>query len=274
MKKELKIPPMAEPIEPILTDITDEEMEELTNELMLISDEGRTTLNDWSKEIMETVVDLKELMMMYSCAMKDVRAKLEILNIEYNVKHKRNPIHSINTRLKRLTGIMEKMGRKGITFSIDNVENNIHDVAGVRVICSYVDDIYAIAKALENQEGVEIIEEKDYIKNPKPNGYRSLHLIMSVPISFTNQVKRMRVEVQIRTIAMDFWATLEHQMKYRKHLPDGEEIISNLKGCAEIIATTDSRMLAIRRQIEESASDPTEEDILLEKIRKIDEPIE
>jgi len=249
-------------------------MHELTNELMLINSSDGNILYNRSKEIVNIVVDLKELMMMYACAIKEVRTKLEILNTEYNVRHQRNPINSINTRLKRLTSIVEKLDRNNRPFSLENIENSIHDVAGLRVICSYVDDIYVIAEALKNQGDIELVAEKDYIANPKPNGYRSLHLIISVPVFFSNQVKKMKVEVQIRTIAMDFWATLEHQMKYRQRLTDGEKIAASLKECAEIITDTDSRMLAIRKQIEASAGEPTEEDILFEKIRKIDLPIE
>jgi putative GTP pyrophosphokinase len=136
------------------------------------------------------------------------------------------------------------------------------------------DDIYVIAEALKKQDDVEIIAEKDYITNPKPNGYRSLHLIIRVPVFFTSQTKMMTAEVQIRTIAMDFWATLEHQMKYKQPLTDVETIAAALKECAETISDTDCRMLAIRKQIEENAGEPTEEEILFEKMRKLDLPIE
>lgn len=274
MKKELILSEAIKQIDPLLSDITDEQISELTNELMLISNSDENVLYNRSKEIVNTVVDLKELMMMYACAIKEVRTKLEILNTEYKVRYQRNPINGVNTRLKRLTSIVEKLERNSLPFSLENIENNIHDVAGLRVICSYVDDIYVIAEALKNQDDIELIAEKDYIANPKPNGYRSLHLIISVPVFFTNQTRKMNVEVQIRTIAMDFWATLEHQMKYRQHLTDGEKIVSSLKECAEIISDTDSRMLAIRKQIETNAGEPTEEDILFEKIRKIDLPID
>jgi len=242
--------------------------------LMLIDNSNTALLYNRSIEMMNAVVNLKELMMMYSCAIKEVRTKLEILNTEYKVGYQRNPINSIYTRLKRLASVMEKLERNNIPFSLENIENNINDVAGLRVICSYVDDIYSIAAALKKLGGIELVAEKDYIANPKPNGYRSLHLIINVPVFFTNQMKKMKVEVQIRTIAMDFWATLEHQLKYRQQLTDGEEIAAHLKECAEIISATDSRMLVIRKQIEANSTELTEEDILLEKIRKIDLPIE
>lgn len=274
MNKDLILSAVAKQVEPLLSDITDEQMSELANELMLIGNSDANTLYNYSKEIVNTVVNLKELMMMYSCAIKEVRTKLEILDAEYNIRHQRNPINSISTRLKSITSIAEKMERNGIPFSLNSIENNINDVAGLRVICSYVDDIYVIAAALKNQSDIELIAEKDYIANPKPNGYRSLHLIIRIPVFFTNQVKKLKVEIQIRTIAMDFWATLEHQMKYRKFLIDGENIAANLKACAETISDTDARMLAIRKQIEENAGEPTEEDILFEKLRKIDLPID
>ena len=274
MKKDLIFSEATKQIETLFSDITDEQMSELTNELMLIESSGTNFLYNRSMEIVNTVVNLKELMMMYTCAMKETRTKLEILNTEYKVAHQRNPINSIHTRLKRLTSIIGKLERKNIPFSLENIENNIHDVAGLRVICSYVDDIYVIADALKKQGNIEIISEKDYIAAPKPNGYRSLHLIVSVPVYFTSCIKNMKVEIQIRTIAMDFWATLEHQMKYRQILTDGEEIARELKECAEIISSTDSRMLAVRKRIEESAAEMTEEDILFEKMRKIDLPIE
>lgn len=142
------------------------------------------------------------------------------------------------------------------------------------MICSYVDDIYSIAKALTRQDDIKLIEQKDYIANPKPNGYRSLHLIVSVPVYFAEQKKHMKVEVQIRTIAMDSWASLEHELRYKQEITNGEEIAEQLKECANLISDIDSRMFDIRRKIEASSSDPTEEEILLEKLSKIDMSIE
>ena len=274
MGKEFIVSKATKQIETLLSDITEDQMSELTNELMLIRNSDKALLYNRSIDIANTVVDLKELMMMYSSAMKKARIKLEIFNTEYKLGYQRNPINSIYTRLKRFASIMEKLERNGIPFSLDNIENNIYDVAGLRVICSYVDDIYVIADALKNQSNIELIAEKDYIANPKPNGYRSLHLIIKVPVYFTNQVKNMNVEVQIRTIAMDFWATLEHQLKYQKQLTNEEEIAAQLKECAETISATDTRMLSIRKQIEENSAEPTKEDILFERMRKIDLSIE
>jgi len=274
MKNELILSAATKQIESLFSDITEEQISEFTHELMLIDRSDAAFLFSRSKEIVTTVVELKELMMMYSCAMKEARTKLEIFNTEYKVSHQRNPINSIYTRLKRLTSIIEKLERNDIPFSLENIENNINDVAGLRVICSYVDDIYIITDALKKQGSIEIVAEKDYIANPKTTGYRSLHLIISVPVYFTDQVKKMKVEVQIRTIAMDFWATLEHQLKYQKQLIDGEEIALQLRECAEIISSTDSRMLEIRKRIEDNSAELTDEEILFEKMRKIDMPIE
>ena len=138
------------------------------------------------------------------------------------------------------------------------------------MICSYIDDIYSIAEALIQQDDIKLIGIKDYIANPKPNGYRSLHLIVSVPVYFSEQKKDMKVEVQIRTIAMDSWASLEHQLKYKRKITDEEEIAEQLKECADLIADIDSRMLELRTRIETNSDDPTEEEVLLSKLNKID----
>jgi len=230
-------------------------------------------LSEQAKKIMNTVIEYKELMMMYNCALKQIRTKFEILDDEFNVRYQRNPINSINTRLKRSASIREKMKRNNIPLSIENIKTNINDVAGIRVICPYVDDIYSISEALINQEDITLISQKDYIANPKPNGYRSMHLIISIPVYFADHSEQMKIEVQIRTIAMDFWATLEHQLKYKEQTAIGESIIAELKECADIISNTDAKMLNIRKEIEESADNLTDDDVLFEKMRKIDSPL-
>lgn len=217
-----------------------------------------------------TMVDYKEMRMRYSCAIKEVRTKFDVLNSEFNVRYQRNPITSINSRLKSSTSIMEKLNRKGLSFTVENVEKNLYDVAGIRVVCSYVDDIYVLAEALAQQDDITVIRRKDYIRNPKPNGYRSYHMIVSVPVFFSDQTREMAVEVQIRTIAMDFWASLEHQLKYKQEVPNQAEIVRSLSECAEQIAVIDEQMWQVRQQIENSEDLPTEEEILLEKLRKID----
>ena len=231
-----------------------------------------------AKQAMWSMVQYKEMQMLYSCALKAIKTKFEILSTEFNVKYKRNPISSIQTRLKRTESIIEKLVKNGYPITLTSVEKNLNDVAGIRVVCSYIDDIYIIADALTKQDDVRLVSEKDYIKFPKPNGYRSLHLIIEIPVFLSETKKMVKVEVQIRTIAMDFWASLEHQMKYKKSLPEQTEINEELRECADIIATTDARMLSLRRRIEsaEDVSVSAEEQeliSLMEKVRKFDIPI-
>lgn len=242
-------------------------------DLLVMDDKNIQNLYNQSKKMVDEIVAFKELMMMYSCAIKEIRTKFEILSTEFNLRYQRNPINFINTRLKSSASIVEKMKKNNITFSLDNIQNKINDIAGVRVTCSYIDDIYVLTEALAKQDDVEIIKQKDYIKNPKSNGYRSMHLIVKVPVFFANQTNQVRVEVQIRTIAMDFWATLEHQLKYKKQTKNSTEISAQLKECADVIRETDRKMFEIRKQIEANTAEPTEEDILIEKIRKFDLPI-
>ena len=243
------------------------------NELIPLGEAKALAATEFAKQLLETAVDYKELRMMYACAIKEVQTKFEVLETEFKVRYQRNPISSIQTRLKSSSSIIEKMIRKGIPFSMENLEAQIHDLAGIRVICSYVDDIYALANALTSQDDITLLEEKDYIRNPKPNGYRSLHLIVSVPVFFSQQKRQIKVEVQIRTIAMDFWASLEHQMKYKREIPDQQHIVEQLKNCAEDIARVDREMMDIRRRLEESVDEPTEDDILIARLKKLDTPI-
>lgn len=253
----------------------DSQTYDLSTEIISMDDQIVNIMWDQSKEMLSLLVDFKELMMMYKCAIKEIKTKFEVLDTEFKIRYQRNPINFINTRLKRTTSIVEKMRRKNIPFSLENIEKYINDVAGVRVICSYVDDIYRIAKALIQQDDIKLIKKKDYIASPKPNGYRSLHLIVSVPVYFAEQKKDMKVEVQIRTIAMDYWASLEHQLRYKQQeIKNGEEITEQLKECADLIADIDSRMLYLRTEIEANSSELTEEEILLKKLSKIDMPIE
>ena len=223
-----------------------------------------------TKKFMDMLVGYRELMMMYACAVKEVRTKFEVLDTEFSVRYQRNPISSISTRLKHTNSIMAKLELYGYRFSLENVEAYINDAAGIRVICSYIDDIYGIADSLLSQDDITLITRKDYIVAPKPNGYRSLHLIVKVPVFFANFRKDMKVEVQIRTIAMDFWASLEHQLKYKQNIPNQQEIVAQLKECADVISQTDQKMIAIRQQIEAASDAPTEDDILLEKLSRFD----
>lgn len=194
---------------------------------------------------------LQHLLMMYSCAIREVKTKLEVLNDELSILNRRNPIEFIKTRVKKPGSILEKLQRRGFEVSLDSIVDHLNDVAGVRVICSFVDDIYSVADMLKKQDDVTLLEEKDYIKNPKPNGYRSLHLIIQIPVFFSDRKADLRVEVQIRTMAMDFWASLEHDLRYKgQKVVFDEEIHNELKSCADTIAETDTRMMALREQIE------------------------
>lgn len=193
----------------------------------------------------------QQAMMRYTCAIREVKTKLEVLNDELSVKNQRNPIEMIKSRVKKPKSIVEKLQRRGFEISLESMEKNLNDVAGIRIICSFLDDIYEVADMLIRQDDVKVIAVKDYIQNPKPNGYRSYHMIIEIPVFFSDSKKPIRVEVQIRTIAMDFWASLDHQLKYKKSfIDDNGEISEELKQCAEVIAGTDVKMLEIRKKIE------------------------
>lgn len=200
----------------------------------------------------DQIQDFQELMMKYECAMYEIKTKLDVLNKELSLRNNRNPFESIKTRIKAPISLFEKMQRKGLPFTVDNIKNNINDVAGIRVICSFIDDIYMLANCLKEQDDVRLIEIKDYIDNPKPSGYRSLHLILEIPIFLTHDKEYMTVEVQFRTIAMDFWASLEHKMKYKKDIPDAEMITEDLCFSADMINQIDRRMQQIRERIDAS----------------------
>lgn len=238
-----------------------------------LDDDLKIKIFEETKKAMWSMIEYKELQMMYSCALKEIQTKFEILNTEFKIKHKRNPISNITTRLKRNESVIKKLIKYNKPISIESIEKNLHDFAGIRIVCTYIDDIYMLADSLIKQDDIVLIETKDYIKNPKSNGYRSLHLIVEVPIFLSNKKKNVKVEVQIRTIAMDFWATLEHQMKYKKEIKDGEKIMEELRQCAIVINQTDEKMLTLRKSIDESEDIVDEFEILKEKMRKIDEPL-
>lgn len=204
------------------------------------------------KEHLEQAHAFLELMMQYKCALMEVETKLNVLNAEFALRHSRNPFEAIKSRIKSPTSIVEKLERRGHAVTVESIQENLFDIAGIRVICSFPDDIYTTAALLAKQDDVRVLEEKDYIKKPKPNGYRSLHLILEVPIFLSEEKKYMKVEVQFRTIAMDFWASLEHKLKYKKDLDDQAAISKELKECAEGIAALDLRMQEIRDRIGEN----------------------
>lgn len=189
----------------------------------------------------------KELMAYYRCAIMEVSAKFNVLNEELSLQYDRNPIETIKTRLKSPESIVEKLNRKGLPITVESIEENLNDVAGVRVICSYTSDIYMLSDAFIRQDDITLIQRKDYIQNPKPNGYRSLHLIVEIPIFLHDEKRMMKVEVQFRTISMDFWASLEHKIRYKKDLPVIDEIDRELLECAELSAQLEDRMERIQK---------------------------
>lgn len=208
---------------------------------------------------MEQVSRFMGLMTRYDCAIREVRTKFEVLNEELSYKAGRNPIESITSRVKKPVSIVGKLKRLGKPVMIEAISEYLNDVAGIRVVCSFIDDIYKVAEMLAGQDDITVLQIKDYIRKPKPNGYRSYHMIVEVPVFFSEGKQMMRVEIQLRTVAMDFWASLEHQMKYKKESADRPEIAAELKSCAETIAATDARMLGIRKRIE-SLEKQTEEE--------------
>ena len=196
----------------------------------------------------------KKLMTYYSCALLEIETKFRVLNQQFSLEQEHNPIETIKTRLKSTESILEKLHRKNLPMNMAAVEENLYDVAGIRVICPFINDIYCLADCLLQQDDVTLIEKKDYIKNPKENGYRSLHLIVETPIFLQNEKRLMKVEVQLRTIAMDFWASLEHRMRYKKNLnPELSDMLSaELKDCAETSASLDIRMGRVKDIIEKN----------------------
>ena len=211
---------------------------------------SRIYSNNEIKERLQTyTAPYRELMSYYRCAMMEVSTKFNVIDEELSLQYDRNPIEAIKTRLKSPESIMDKLSRRGLPFSAESIEQNLNDIAGVRVICAYISDIYMLRDALLRQDDIVLVQEKDYIKNPKPNGYRSLHLIVETPIFLHDQKKQMRVEVQFRTMAMDWWASVEHKLRYKKPAAP-EEVNSELKECAEISADLDKRLEKLRQRTE------------------------
>lgn len=224
---------------------------------MAIFDEVKNQLvkdvitEDFMKMVQQNIMSFNRLMAYYRCAMMEVETKFKVLNEQFSIQYDRNPIETIKTRLKSMDSIAGKLRRKNLPVNIESIEKNLNDVAGIRIICSFPEDIYMLSDCLLQQDDVTLIEKRDYIKNPKPSGYRSLHLIVEIPIFLENEKRFMRTEVQLRTIAMDFWASLEHKLRYKKNISDEEsEYLSReLIECAEISALLDQRMENIRNRM-------------------------
>lgn len=190
------------------------------------------------------------LMFLYSSALKEINVKIEILNNEFVHIYNYNPIEHVKSRLKTPDSIVKKLKRYNYDVTMENMTEKLSDIAGIRIICSFTSDIYQIADMISRQSDVTVLYVKDYIKNPKPNGYKSYHMVVTIPIYLSDGPVETKVEIQIRTVAMDFWASLEHKLKYKKEIDHSEEIAQELEACAEIISSMDERMQEIRNRIE------------------------
>ena len=197
----------------------------------------------------KTSKEFAKLMSYYRCAMLEMETRFNVLNEEYLLEYGRSPINTVKSRLKTLPSLQEKVKRRNITFSLEEIEAEIHDIAGVRVICAFPEDVYTVADALLKQDDILLIKRKDYIAEPKPNGYRSLHLIVAVPVYLSTGKRMTKVEIQIRTIAMDFWASLEHQLRYKQDTVFTEEMARELLECAQQSADLDARMDKLRKSV-------------------------
>lgn len=204
-----------------------------------------------SRKVQENLYPYQELMSRYKCAIMEIETKFNVLNEQFSIQHNRNPIQSIKSRLKSLDSILSKLKRKDLPFSVSAIEKKLNDIAGIRVVCSFVEDIYVLANSLLQQDDIKLVKVKDYIQHPKKSGYRSLHLIVEVPIFLLHQKHPMKVEIQLRTIAMDFWASLEHTLQYKKNISkyETELIAKELKECADKSAALDVQMENLKNKI-------------------------
>lgn len=197
----------------------------------------------------------KQIMFFYEAGIKQVMAKLEILNKEFQFSNDRNPIENIKSRIKSQESILRKMEKRGLPRTFSCMMNNIRDIAGIRVICPFITDVYQVARLLISQEDVELLQIKDYIREPKENGYRSLHMIVMVEVNFSDRKRSVPVEIQLRTIAMNFWASTEHQLRYKKERSFTEEMHHQLKECADIMAEADQKMQKLAENLSVSDTD-------------------
>jgi len=213
-----------------------------------------STMAEYAKDMFELAMphlqEFNKLMAYYRCAIMEIETKFNVLNEEFSLQHDRNPINGMTSRLKKFTSIADKLERKNLPMTIENIEENLNDIAGIRVVCAFSDDVYMLANAFLAQDDITLIQKKDYIANPKPNGYRSLHLIVSVPIFLAKEKRVMKAEIQLRTIAMDSWASLEHQLRYKKDFEFTEHMANELLHCAKLSAELDARMDALRDMVQ------------------------
>ncbi|WP_042347556.1 GTP pyrophosphokinase [Bacillus massiliigorillae] len=196
------------------------------------------------------IKEWSSFMMKYKFALDEMNTKLKILNEEFQILHDHNPIEHIKSRLKKPKSISAKLERKNVKPTFENIEENVFDIAGIRVTCSFISDIYKIYDLIKNQDDIQIIKVKDYIANPKPNGYKSLHLIVTVPVFLTDRTENVCIEIQIRTIAMDFWASLEHKIYYKFQDEVPNKLTSELKSAAEMVHFLDCKMKDIKEEMD------------------------
>ncbi len=219
---------------------------------LLSMEEDGALVNEHSVRIFENLMQgthgFTKLMTYYKCAMMEIETKFNVLNEEFSLQYDRQPISTIKTRIKKPISILRKMERNAYPLDLANMERYIRDIAGVRVVCSFIDDVYMLADLLLKQDDVTLIEKKDYIKKTKENGYRSLHLIVEIPIFLAHEKRTMKVEIQLRTIAMDFWASLEHQLRYKKDIFFTDEMSAELNACARVSADLDMRMADLAKK--------------------------
>ena len=201
-------------------------------------------------EAFDKLVGFVELDHLYSSALKEISTKLDILDDNFNHIYKHNPIHHMERRVKEMTSLVKKLQRKGLTVDAETAKTNILDIAGIRVVCNYLEDIYVIEKLLLKQEDVKLLKRKDYIQHPKENGYRSLHIIVSIPVFLADRVEATPVEIQIRTIGMDMWASLEHKIRYKNNT-NTEDYKDKLKECAVEISDVEAKMQTIHSEIQD-----------------------
>lgn len=226
-------------------------MESDTRQLMTVQQALAARLTDIDARhwIEQNAAPYKELMAYYYCAMLEVETRFKVLSEGMAMRSDNNPIESIKTRLKKPESIVDKLIRNNLPLTVESIEEDLCDVAGVRVICSFQSEVYMLADAFLRQDGIELVERRDYIKEPKSSGYRSLHLVVSIPIFLRDKTKRMKVEVQLRTLAMDCWASLEHKLRYKKQRAISARTNEELLACAEITAALDQRFEEIHEQI-------------------------
>ena len=199
--------------------------------------------------LIQSAMQLQQIMMLYEAGIREIKTKLDILSDESHLSGKPSPIDSIKSRIKTPRSIINKLKRRGYPISLQSMMENLNDIGGIRVICPFIEDIYTVADMLIRQDDLTLIKRKDYIENPKPNGYRSLHLILQVPIFLSDRTQPVRIELQLRTIAMDFWASLEHQLRYKADVEVPARISDDLKACADVIAATDEEMQRIAKEL-------------------------